>query len=795
MLASACALRAQPTVALVLTGGGARGIAQIGVLKVLEQNGIVPDIIVGSSFGAIVGGLYASGYTATEIDSIFHTVNWNEITSISINTRRETLFYAQKQENDRSLLTLRFRNFNFMPPTAIGGSARFSELLQEILWESPYNSVTDFDSLTCRFRAVATNLSNGESVALHNGNLATAMRASATFPLRYSPVLWGTDTVLVDGGLVANIPIEAALAMHPDIVIVVNTTSDYSSITTLTTPWAVADQALTAAMKQKDSVRLSLADFVLQPNLGARSTFDFSDIDALVWAGELEGNKIIAKLKERMAQLRGVMDKDAFRNFIKGAVVTSTFSADTLSLIKSRVFDMVGGSWSQAFQRHHQPRANKALHKSGYQLAFVRSMKYDTVTQFLTIDIDKGVVNILTFDQLNDLRRNDIERENAVEVGEVATNEDLNRTWQNMQASDVLADADMTVSRDLDSGLRVAMRAEDRGNQTIKIGARIDNERYTQGGVDLVQENIFSTGIRVALRGVVSPRIGLLSASLEWPRITGTLWTASLRGYTSFRNVWGYSNTPDRPANEPLPQRISEFSEDRLGFRLSAGRHLERNGVLLAEFRYEEQRYRNLNSTAVPIYQPLATLRAVARWDDRDHIDYATIGRTIDLSVESSILSLSNSLSFTKFTATANTVIDANGVILIPSAHVGLADRTLPLAELFSLGGQDQLFGWREDQKRGRQVVRANVEARIKFPMRIFFDTYVSLRYDLGAIWENPENIRIGDMNHGIGLTVGVDTPVGPARFSLGRSFYFLDNPAAVAWGPLLAYFAIGARL
>ncbi|MBC8124277.1 MAG: patatin-like phospholipase family protein, partial [Candidatus Kapabacteria bacterium] len=543
-LFAACTLHAQPTVALVLTGGGARGIAQIGVLKVLEQNGIMPDIIVGSSFGAIVGGLYASGYTAFEIDSMFHSVDWNEITSISLNTRRETLFYAQKQENDRSLLTLRFRNFNFVPPTAIGGSARFSEMLQEILWKSPYNSVTDFDSLTCRFRAVATNLSNGESVALRQGNLATAMRASATFPLRYSPVLWNTDTVLVDGGLVANIPMEAALAMHPDIIIVVNTTSGYSSISALTTPWAVADQALTAAMKQKDSVRLSQADFVLEPNLGMRGTFDFSDIDAMIRAGEVEGARIIAALQERMRPLTGAMDNDAFKNFIKSVVVKSTFGADTLPLMKGRVLDMVGRSWSAQFRRYHQPRTNKALRLSGHEMAFVRTMAYDAITQTLTINVDNGVVKKLTFDRLNDLRRSDIERENTVQTGDVALNKDLIRTWQNMHASDVLADADVIVSRDLDSGLRVTMRAEDRGNQTIKIGARIDNERYTQGGVDLVQENVFSSGIRIAVRGVISERIGLLSASLELPRIAGTLWTTSLRGYTSFRKVWGYTNAP-----------------------------------------------------------------------------------------------------------------------------------------------------------------------------------------------------------------------------------------------------------
>ena len=80
-------------------------------------------------------------------------------------------------------------------------------------------------------------------------------------------------------------------------------------------------------------------------------------------------------------------------------------------------------------------------------------------------------------------------------------------------------------------------------------------------------------------------------------------------------------------------------------------------------------------------------------------------------------------------------------------------------------------------------------------PFRVFFDTYVALRYDLGAVWERPEKIRIADMNHGIGLRIGLDTPVGPAQFSVGRSFYFISNPDAVAWGPVLFYFSIGARL
>ncbi len=781
--------------ALVLTGGGARGLAQIGVLKAFERAGIHPDIVVGSSFGAIVGGLYASGYSAVQIDSIMRSIDWEDVTSISSDTRREALFYAQKYENDRSLLTLRFRNFTFVPPTAIGGSARFMSILQEILWRSPYNSVTNFDSLAVQYRAVATNLADGTHVALSQGNLAKAMRASATFPLRYAPVSWGHDSLLVDGGLVANIPIDAALALKPDFVIVVRTASDYAPLADLTSPWAVADQALTAAMKQRDAERLAKADIVIEPALGGHGTFDFTNVDSLIRLGEIAAEPWIETIRKQTVVPSGALQQDDLPYLIRRIDLRSTFRADTHRIVRECLDDMVGRDWSRAFRRAYEPQLLDALHRSGHTLAYVRTWTFDQGSRTLTVDVDAGTVHAIRLDTTDRLRRSDLEREISFKAGSTIDAGDLKRSLQNMIASDVLADPDITVARDSASGVRVTVDALDRGNQMLSVGARVDNERYTQGSLDLIHDNLFSSGIRIAIRGTLSQRIGLASVSLEVPRISGTLWTASIRGYASFRNVWVYGNDPLLPSNAPDPQRVGEFSEDRLGARFSAGRQLERNGVILGEFRYEQQRYRDLDAPTVPSYQPLATLRAVIRWDDRDHIDFATTGRTIDLTAESSLLNLSNSVSFTKLTAGVSAVFDLGSVVLTPSGLVGAADRTLPAADQFSLGGQDMFFGWREDQQRGRQIVVGNLDARIRMPFQIFWDSYLSVRYDIGAIWENPENIRIGDMNHGIGVTLGIDTPIGPARFSAGRSFFFLSNPDAVGWGPLLAYFAIGARL
>lgn len=773
-------LRAQD-VTLVLTGGGARCITQVGVLKVLESEGIIPDVIVGSSFGAIVGGLYSSGYSAAEIDSIFQSVDWEDLVSLREGTQREYQFLNQKFEGDRSILTLRFNNFQFVPPTAIGGNARFSFMLQRVLWDSPLNTRTNFNDLQPRLRVVATNLANGKATVLDSGNLATALRASATFPLRYSPVRWDDTTVLVDGGLVANIPTEIVSTTPTSKVILVNAKSLLSPVEELRSPWAVADQALSASMMQKDSQRIALADVVIEPALGNWSTFSFTNIDSLIRLGE---QAAIAALP----QIRALLGTAKEQRIATSDLLLRTTDNDTTlaSLVQSDIVQrMKSGS-----RREIQRLLSRIVHERGYQLGSVEPTSNAGSPAGAWI-IDKGLVSVQTYRLTGGNSSTTLARESSFPDSNNFSVDHLARAWQNLHAADALAESDITVSRIEAGGNAVEVSAIGNGNQAIRLGARVDNERYTQGSIELTHDNLVLPGLRISARGVLSERIGSIAVGFEVPRISGSLWTASLRGYSSFRNVWLYSNRPGRPGT----QRLGEFSEDRNGARLSAGRQLERNGVVLAELRYENQRYRNLNDTAKVIYQPLATIRGVARWDDRDNINFPTKGRTIDLSAESSVLSLSNGLSFTKLTASINSVFDAGWFRVIPSVLVGAADKTLPSAELFSIGGQDMFFGMREDQQRGRQIAVGNLEVQTKLPFDIFFDTYLSVRYDIGAVWEVPEYIRISDMNHGLGFTLGIDTPIGPAKLSAGRAFAFQERPNKVLLGAPLAYFSIGVRL
>ncbi len=768
-------------IALVLTGGGARCITQVGVLKVLEREGVVPDVVIGSSFGGIVGGLYCAGYSAVQIDSIFRTIDWEDLASIREAPQREYQFLQQKVQGDRSILTLRFNNFEFVPPTAIGGNSRFSYLLQRVLWESPLNNRTDFDQLSPRLRVVATNLANGRPFVVRSGNLATAIRASATFPLRYSPVRWDDSTVLVDGGLVANVPTEIARELGARKTILVNSTSRLSSLESMRTPWAVADQSLSAAMMQKDSARIALADVVIQPHLDEWNTFSFSNIDSLIRIGE-------EAAESALPQIRALIGTQS-RQIVDVASIAIT-TADSDTALASRVAHALQQLGSTRTKREVLRRISQVIHNAGYAFGYVRLLENASGTVTSAV-IDKGLIQERTFRLLGGSSSVALARESAFPDSSNFNVDRLSRAWQNLHAAEALAESDITISQLPSGGNTVDVAAIGNGNQAIRLGALVDNERYTQGSIEVAHNNLILPGLTFSARGIVSERIGSLNAGFDIPRIAGSLWTASVRGYTSFRNVWAYTNRPGRPGT----QRIEEYSEDRNGLRFSAGRQLERNGIVSAELRYENQRYRSLKDTVKAAFKPLATIRAVARWDDRDNISFPTSGRTIDLSAESSVLSLSRGLSFTKLTASAQSVFDLGWCTVVPSVLIGAADKTLPSAELFSIGGQDMFFGMREDQQRGRQIAVGNIEVRTQLPFDIFFDTYLSVRYDIGAVWEVPEYIRISDMNHGLGLTLSVDTPIGPAKLSAGRAFALQERPYKLLLGSPLAYFSIGVRL
>lgn len=287
----------RPKIALVLSGGGARGMAHLGVLEVLEKNNIPIDLIVGTSIGGIIGGLYASGYTTEQLKELVDTTDWNFILSLGQETERKHLFLSQKQTADKKQLTIRFDGLTPIIPTAISTGQRLTNFINQLTLQALYHPIKSFDDLKIPFRSVATDLVTGEKIIFKSGNLSEALRASISVPLMYQP-LKKDSMELIDGGLVSNIPVEVAKDLGADIIIAVNTISPLRSATQLNNPWEVADQIINIMAQDANKRALDSATVIITPDLGKYSASDFDHIVFAIQQGTYAASEKIQSLKD-----------------------------------------------------------------------------------------------------------------------------------------------------------------------------------------------------------------------------------------------------------------------------------------------------------------------------------------------------------------------------------------------------------------------------------------------------------------------------------------------------------------
>ena len=275
--------------ALVLSGGGAKGLAHIGVLRVLDSLGIRPDLVVGSSMGAIIGGMYASGYTGGEIDSLARSLPIAD------------LFRRYQPRAPRSLGQLQplvvweqgDRRFNLQ--SAAVAETEVNSLVNDAMLRGNLLARGDFDSLPIPFRAVATDLANRTVAVLSSGDLARAVRASFAIPLIFAPESLD-GRILADGGLVANIPITVARASGAERVIVSDATERLSDSLDLYSPIVLADRLLGFLFQQPND-SLQPGDVLVRPAVEGFTSLNFSaaNVDALIRRGTAAADTVLSK--------------------------------------------------------------------------------------------------------------------------------------------------------------------------------------------------------------------------------------------------------------------------------------------------------------------------------------------------------------------------------------------------------------------------------------------------------------------------------------------------------------------
>lgn len=851
----------KPVVALALSGGGSRGLAQIGAIKALTENNIPFEVIVGTSMGSIVGGLYSAGYTPDVLDSIVSFTDWGFLLALDRETNRRDLFVDQKVSEDRAIFALRLNGLNPVFPTAINNGLKLSNYLNLLTLHAPIHCKHSFNELLTNYRAVSTNLVTGNPEVLNHGSLSRAMRASSSVSFLLSPVRIDSS-ILVDGGLVANIPVKIAKSVGNDFVIAVNATSSLMDEKSLIYPWIVADQLVSIPMKLLNENQLAGADYVVDMPLPDRQSNDFINLDKSIDDGYYYTLPHIKRIQEKLDSIfisrsgekeyfiknlsfRGEakdfeipyqikyskMDsvssneilKDIAKLFESGdykSISAEVILRDRYSQIKFieelnpliKKINIFGVSLfdkknlQAAFSNlENKPYNSKVIFKdalaalnlyrtAGYCLADIDTIMYSNITKTLTVHFNEAKIADILVEGNTYTNPTIIIREiPKVESGFFRIT-DIQESLKNLRSTNLFEDISIYSRKD---GLQnfLVVKVIEKSSSLMRFGFKFDNENSIQISMDLRDENLFGTGTEFGSIILLGSRNRSFILEQKANRIFNTYLTYKINAFYKLNDINSYRDDEQTSPEYYSRSKNGEYRQTMYGLSLSLGAQVGRFGNFMLKGSYQRDEIKNIQEEPVSPYKTtLVGLKGILTIDTQDKYPYPTKGVYFSGSYETAQSILGGDIGYTNFGFDyKNYITFFQNHTIAPRIMMGFADKTLPLSQHYSFGGQNSFYGMRDNEYRGRQVFLTSLEYRYKIQYLKIFDTYLLLRYDLGSAWAVQDQIRFKDLKHGVGATLSFNTPVGPADLSVGRSFEFRNSKDnSIVYGPVQFYFSIG---
>ncbi len=822
----------KPKITLALSGGGARGLAQIGVLKTLERYGLPIDGIAGTSMGAIVGGLFSVGYSAAEIESLAYQIRWNEI--IQDAPLRDQLFLSQKEEKERYILQLRLKGLSPEIPSAYTSGQKLTTLLTELIMNSTYSCSSNFDNLYIPFRALATNLLTGEAVVLQEGSLIDALRASMAIPLLFTPVEMN-DAMLVDGGLTQNLPVSEARTLGGDLVIAIDTSSKLREPTALNAPWEIADQVTTIMQNNRVRSEMDQADIAIQPRLEDFSNTDFDDIDTIIQSGERAAEEAIPKIEQFLIQGSNSLPDSLYRirqvvisgcryldsdplisniNIDTSGVISeeqiiwaahtllqtgyfqdiSTF-VDTLTdrllflvnenpMIREIAFSgnhMLSDSVLYAclstrpdevlnIQKGHRDRMQiiEKYRRSGYGLAVIDTVIMDE--GILNIVINEGEIGHIYLHGNNRTRSFVIERELPFKSGDLMNTSLLKQGIENIYSTGYFESVRINMDRK-GQDWDLNLHLLEQSNTLLRLGLRYDLERRSQGFLEVVRENLLGLGGKGSLMGLLGKRDELIQARFWSDRLFSTFMTFNFNLSMQNRRFDYYENH----------QIAGNYTQSVTEGSFAFGQQMRRLGTLSLRIKIENIDLKPNSGLNTPREKfNLFNIILRSEVDTRDRMPFPHTGKYHILEYESAYQFLGSTIAYFKIFSSMESYYSLSPTITFhPRIRWGTSDLTIPFVKQFRLGGLDSFFGIPEGTFVGKRFFVIDGELSFQLPWPRWLESYISMRYDFGGIWVDYTKISGSDFKQGIGLILSFNTPLGPIQTAYGHmsdgynQFYF----------------------
>ncbi len=812
----------RPRIGLALSGGGARGLAQIGVLKEFERCGLQVDLIAGTSMGGIIGGLWAAGYTADSIEQLTKSVKWSGF--FSDKPRRSSLFLTQREHGEKYLLAIRFEGFKPTIPKALTGGQKLNSLLTKLALEPNYRSRHNFDNLKIPLRICAVDILTAKPVIFKNGNLADALRATMSVPLAFTP-LELDSMLLMDGGLLTPIPVEVAKSEGCDFVIAVNTTSTLLDRDQIKDAVDIANQTTTIMQLEARRRELSQADAVIVPELNEHSATDFDDIDKLIEIGQEAAIKAMPAIMQSIESKYSVNTASDLVSVDSIQIPDELLSYPCVAALKSDIGN------------------DGVVDSDKIRLAAVQIMQEGLLRSIEVTVIDSADIDILKFsvqpigsriefgwtgnrtlpdntiaEALNDTteikgltervqqvrdRILSIYRKHGydlVEIDSVRLDEMQNRLM--LYINEGLTGDVWVVGNNRTRGWVI------RRNFALKTGDPF-NLKAAQKGVS----RIFSTGLFERVNLNVDRREGRASVKIEVRERESRLIRLGGHYHEHYHaetfidfvdaNVLGYSHElfarvqygemrkyysihlkADRIFETYLTYHLKLYHnrlkrdrfkdnkswgfnrERQTGVIFAFGQQIARLGIVTLEAKATQVRI-DLPGTAGLVHRNLRSLTLRSRLDNLNKYPFPEIGVASHFYLEYAFDAFGGENRYKKAYFDWRAQIPATRYIgLQPAFAVGISDIELPDWEKFYMGGNRTFYGFYNDALNGDKMFRANMGIRFKLPYRF----YVTGRYDTGNVWSTLEEITLKNLKHALGIELAYDSPIGPVSVSYGRT-------------------------
>jgi len=714
------AVEGRERIGLVLSGGGARGLAHVGVLKVLERERIPVDVISGTSMGAIVGGLYASGLSAKEIETEVIKLDWGNVFASRVD-RTELSQRRKEQDFEVSpVLEVGVGADGIKAPLGSLSSRGLESHLRRLTLSA--RQMKDFDALPTPFRAVATDMESGQAVVLRDGDLATALRSSMSVPGIFSP-LEVRGRILGDGGLVNNTPVDVARQMGAQRLIVVNIGTPLGRRETLSSLTGVTSQMINILTEQnvQQSLRtLTPRDILIAPTLEGLSAADFDRARDFMALGELQAEALVLRMQELklseadyaqwMAQRRQRTTPPAPLSFVR-------FEGSKLTQPEARS-DILLTQQGQTFDVAKAERDVTVLAASGdYQRADYRLVRSPEGQEGLVFDLE-------------------------------------DKPW----GPDYLQ-------------MGLDFSADNRGRSAFNL--KLVHNRHWLDSAGSEWRNFLRLG--------TSPALGSeLYRPMAWRLPDGLSGFVSAAGLLERRTL-GYHRNPNGPIDAQVERRTSsinldagvnwrELGEIRLGWvnevwrdapsLSSADYSLARSSQGLGDVsRWREQGWR---------------LKTV--FDQLDHAFFPTKGWRVEGSYMQGrrIVDANDTgpRGHTRHMLLQGQWVHSWGVHALNGlARVNLSDGAQPEVPRYGLGGFQQLSGYAPFQVSGPQValLRLGYQYRLT-DMSLTRGLYVGTSVEMGNAWDQPQDVGQGRKKTGMSLYLGADTALGPVYAAIVHS-------------------------